>query len=130
MDQSFALLCGCGMLAGDAPFGPYQVLQRFHLRKQTEQRALVRAGMLETTEGKEHMKRISGEIAARRHEATLRAISLVEQRADAFAQDQLHELYVIDNTLDMAACVRERLARLFDARRRASHRLSSPCGVS
>lgn len=117
MEQSFALLCGCGMLVGDAPFGPYRVLQRFHFRKQTEQRALVHAGMLETAEGREHMKRIGGEIAARRHEATLRAISLVEQRADAFVQDQLQELHVIDETLDMAACVRERLARLYRTHR-------------
>lgn len=115
--QSFGLLCGCGMLVRDAPFGPYTVLQRFHFRKQTEQRALVRAGMLETAEGQEHMKRVAGEIGARRHEATLRAISLVEQRADAFVQDQLEQLYAIDSTLDMAGCVRERLARFYRTHR-------------
>lgn len=115
--HSFGMLCGCGMLAGDGPFGPYQVLQRFHFRKQTEQRALVRAGMLETAEGQEHMKRVAGEIGARRHEATLRAISVVEQRADAFVQDQLEQLHAIDNTLDMAGCVRERLARFYRTHR-------------
>lgn len=47
------------MLAGDAPFGPIEVLQRVHFRKQTEQCALVRVG----------------------------AISLVEQRADDFVCD-------------------------------------------
>lgn len=60
--HSFRMLCGCGMLAGDDPFGPIEVLQRFHFRKQTEQRAFVRAGMLETAEGQEHMKRVAGEI--------------------------------------------------------------------
>ena len=115
--NSFALLCGCGMLAGDAPFGPCEVLQRFHVRKQTEQRAVVAADMLATVAGQEHMKRVSGEIAARRHEATLRAVSLVEQRADAFVKDQLEQLCAIDNTLDMSGCVTSRLARFYRTQR-------------
>lgn len=115
--QSFALLCGCGMLAGDDRFGPIEVLQRFHFRKQTDQRALVGVGVLDTAAGQAYMKRLGSEIAMRRHAATVRAVSLVEQRADDFVQDQLQQLYAVNNALDMAGCVRERLSRFYRTHR-------------
>ena len=42
--NTFGLLCRCGKLAGDQPFGPIEVLQRLPFREPTQARAVVVRG--------------------------------------------------------------------------------------
>jgi len=88
---SFTQLAGAGMLRGDHPYGPIDVLARLPFRQAHDSNALVRAGAFESEEG--GRQRSTGSptatIGQRRHDATRRAVSLVEQRADEFVLPSL-----------------------------------------
>ncbi len=101
------------MLRGDHTYGPIDVLARQPFRKRTAATAVVRAGAFDSEEGQAEINRITEQIGQRRHDATQRAVSLVEQRADEFVLAQFANLTRDNPELTMSEIVKVRLERLF-----------------
>jgi hypothetical protein len=102
------LLCGAGMLAGDAPYGPIVVSMGPTFGQPTQIRSV-----FPQTATRDEVAAVCRTIGDRRRDAVRRAYALVETLADAFVHTQIIELETTGSTT-LGAAVTQRLVFMYD----------------